>query len=193
MMNSFSQAHLQLKAGLPEYMDEMEKMFQGIAVTGETSYAPGSSASAQYISSGEDDDDEEEDRLTPVSIGSKRSSSSLSNRSTAATPKKPKSPALQCMDNNLRSFQQIMDTKNAAIANLWKQKQDALQKKKEENERRMDEVMAAAREAGATEKDRVRWKGVLNILKCETTMSFFLKTHPEGRLAIIDDQAGVGN
>jgi hypothetical protein len=95
---------MNLKDGFPEYLPELDKMFQGIAVTGESSYAPGRS-NVHYVSSDEDEEEDAE-QLTPLSIGSKRRSSS---RSTGASPtKRSRRPAIRTMNCNMRNLNVIL-------------------------------------------------------------------------------------
>jgi hypothetical protein len=50
------QEWLDLKDGWPEYIDEMDRMFAGVAVTGETAYVPGASRHLNFISSGDEEE-----------------------------------------------------------------------------------------------------------------------------------------
>jgi hypothetical protein len=47
---------LDLKDGWLEYIDEMDRMFAGVAVTGETAYVPGASRHLNFISSGDEEE-----------------------------------------------------------------------------------------------------------------------------------------
>jgi hypothetical protein len=85
---------LDLKDGWLEYIDEIDHMFAGVAVTGETAYVPGASRHLNFISSS---DEEETAELgtpqshvalppssgTPGSSGSKRTSSSWQSIGTS--------------------------------------------------------------------------------------------------------------
>jgi hypothetical protein len=83
------QEWLDLKDGWPEYIDELDRMFSGVAMMGETSFVPGVNRQLNFISS---DEEEEEDAnfgtpqscATPVSSGSKWTASST--RSTQQVP-----------------------------------------------------------------------------------------------------------
>jgi hypothetical protein len=90
------QEWLDLKDGWPEYIDEMDRMFAGVAVTGETAYVPGASRHLNFISSGEEEETTDfgtpqshvgpPSSGTPGSSGSKRTSSSW--QSTGTSPGK---------------------------------------------------------------------------------------------------------
>jgi hypothetical protein len=95
-------------------------MFQGVAVDGSTSYVPRQSNQGEYFSTDEDLDEDEGNHLTPLSIGSKRSSSSRNTRSTSASlSKKSRSPSVRSMDNNMRNLNVILENKTAVIQNIW--------------------------------------------------------------------------
>jgi hypothetical protein len=79
---------MDLKDGWTEHIDELDCMFAGVVVNGETSFVPGLSRRLHYVSSGEEEDADQVIPLscsTPVSCGSKRSSST---RSTISSPSK---------------------------------------------------------------------------------------------------------
>jgi hypothetical protein len=115
----------ELKHGLPDYLPEMDKMFQGVCVTGETSYVPGRRKGPQTISSDEDEDGgDTTPQSTPHSSGSKRSSSSLSTRSTGSSPiKKSRSPAVRAMQSNMRELNVILENRTAAQNQIWADRQ----------------------------------------------------------------------
>ena len=48
---------MELKDGWPEYIDELDRMFTGVAVNEETSFVPGVSRRLHYVSSGEEEED----------------------------------------------------------------------------------------------------------------------------------------
>jgi hypothetical protein len=124
---------MNLKDGFPEYLPELDKMFQGIVVTRESSYAPGRS-NVHYVSSDEDEEEDAE-QLTPLSIGSKRSSNS--SRSTcivsASPTKRSRRPAIRTMNCNMRNLNIILE-------------------KKEERRHMIQQVMLLAREVGQQRK-----------------------------------------
>jgi hypothetical protein len=183
---------MNLKDGFPDYLPELDKMFQGIAVTGESSYAP-SRSNVHYVSTDEDEEEDAE-QVTPLSIGSKRSSSSRSTCNTGASPtKRSRRPAIRTMNSNMRNLNVILENKNEVMRTIWESKQRSVQEKKEEMRHMIQQVLQLAREVGATEKEAAKWVGVLKITKSESDMAVFIGSAPEGRMAIIDYYAGVGN
>jgi hypothetical protein len=119
------QEWLDLKNGWPENIDEMDRMFAVVAVTGESTFVPGASRHLNFISSGDEDEAPADfgtpqsrgtpqnfstphSHGTPVSSGSKRTASST--RSTATSPgKKPKNAAVRNMNNNMTRFNSSYD------------------------------------------------------------------------------------
>lgn len=183
---------LKLKDGMSEYLPELEKMFLGIAVTGEGSYVPGRrSKEPQYVSS---DEDEDADRQTPVSTGSKRSFSSLSTHSTGMSPsKKSKSPAVRSMDNHMRHLNDILENRTRAYENIWADRQKKEDEKENAAKARRKRVLQMARDVGATEQERRLWIGVLRLTRSENDMDIFEESDADGRRVIIEYLAGVGN
>jgi len=183
-----------LKNGWPPYLEEMDRMFLGVAVDGSFAYAPGQGAPSAYnISDDEHEGDEGEEQLTPLSIGTKRASTP-STRSTGSSPnKKTMSPTVRAMDNNTRDFNVIQENRNAMLQTIWKRRQKEAAEKKSAEEVRIEYVQQLARECGATEEDTKLWIGVLKIILSEKAMKFFISTKPEGRLGIIKHYAGVDN
>ena len=64
---------MKFKKGLPEYLDQMDKMFTGNTVDGSTSFVAGQSGTIDLDGGSSDEEvgDEQEDQLTPLSIGNK--------------------------------------------------------------------------------------------------------------------------
>jgi hypothetical protein len=56
------------------YLNELDHMFEGVAVDGSSSFVAGESYPIDE-SGGSDEQQEEEDQLTPLSVGTKRASS----------------------------------------------------------------------------------------------------------------------
>jgi hypothetical protein len=86
-----------LQSGWPIYLDELDRMFMGVAVDGSSSYVPGDEDPVDVTPNDEENDSEDDHGLqTPQSSGSKRTrDSSQSLRSTATSPnKKTKSPTV---------------------------------------------------------------------------------------------------
>jgi len=188
---------MELKDGWPEYIDELDRMFAGVAVNGETSFVPGVSRRLHYVSSGEDEADHDQvtpmSCATPVSSGSKRSSST---RSDASSPsKKSKSAAVRSMDANMSRFNFSYENRTALMQNCWKARQQQVAALDEEKNMKKEEqklVAAAAREVGA-HKIQGLWVGVINICKDDDARTVFLETPVEARLEVIKHYAGVGN
>ena len=188
---------MELKDGWPEYIDELDRMFAGVAVNGETSFVPGVSHRLHYVSSGEEEEDH--DQVTPlscatlVSSGSKRSSST---RSSASSPnKKSKSAAVRSMDANMSRFNSSYENRTAMMQNCWKERQQqvaALDEEKNIKKQEQKLVVAAAREVGA-HKIQGLWVGVINICKDDDARNVFLETPVEARLEVIKHYAGVRN
>jgi len=177
-----------LKGTLPDYMDLLERMFLGVAVIGETAYAPSRRNAPLYVSS-----DDDEDVHTPQSTRSKRSYNSLSTRSTAASPsKRGRSPAVR-MNEGIRNLTVSLDNRTEALKEIWHERNQAVEKKKNDKMDTIDQVIQLAKEAGATEENERQWIGVLMITQNEAAMRMFIKSEAKGRMAIIKHYAGVVN
>jgi hypothetical protein len=97
------------------------------------------------------------------------------------------------MNSNMRNLNVILENKNEVMRTIWESKQRSVQEKKEEMRHMIQQVLQLAREVGATEKEAAKWVGVLKITKSESDMAVFIGSAPEGRMAIIDYYAEVGN
>ena len=187
-----------LRDGFPDYIDEMDKMFTGFVADGSTSYAPGQ-RSVQDIPSDDAEDEEEQepddqDVATPVSVGSKRTSSSRSTHnlcSTATSPhKKVKSPAVRAMCEKIGGLtaaigdgrEYFNDTLRLRAAQRQAAEQAAREvaERKRKEEEQVDLIISLAKECGFTESSP-EWLGVLNILENEKAIIWFLKNGVEGR------------
>jgi hypothetical protein len=101
-------------------------MFLGIAVDGTSAFVPGHSFRPENISSDEDDG-----QATPLSTGTKRSSSSLSTHSIGTAPsKKSKSPAVKNMNRNMEHLSIVLENKTAMM------RQALAQREKEQRDKR---------------------------------------------------------
>jgi ABC-type enterochelin transport system substrate-binding protein len=141
-----------------------------------------------YVSSDDDDD-----VRTPQSTGSKRSYSSLSTRSTAASPsKRSRSPAVR-MNENVRNLTVSLDNRTEAMKEIWCERKQAVEDKQKEKLSTIDKVLELAKQAGPSEDNERQWIGVLMITQSEATMRVFIKSSPKGRMAIINHYAGVVN
>jgi hypothetical protein len=135
-----------LKFGWPEYIDAMDRMFSGVAVTGETAYVPGVTRHINFDTSGDEDEalpafgTPETDGTptsfgtpqyfqtpgssTPCSSGSKRSASST--RSTAKSPgKKPRNTAARMKDATMSNWNSSYQTRTKMIQNLMMEKKSS--------------------------------------------------------------------
>jgi hypothetical protein len=184
----------ELKHGLPDYLLEMDKMFQGVCVTGETSYVPGRRKGPQTISSDEDEDGgDTTPQSTPHSSGSKRSSSSLSTRSTGSSPiKKSRSPAVRAMQSNMRELNVILENRTAAQNQIWADRQKREEQLEEQKRARRKRVREMARQLGVAGDSRL-WVGVLKLVRSDEDMESFEEADEEGRKCILAHLSGVGN
>jgi hypothetical protein len=135
-----------LKFGWPEYIDAMDRMFSGVAVTGETAFVPGVTHHLNFTSSGDEDEalpafgtpetvdtpssfgtPQYFDTLgssTPGSSGSKRSASST--RSTVKSPgKKPRNTAARMKDANMSNWNSCYQSRTQIIHNLMMEKKNS--------------------------------------------------------------------
>ena len=176
-----------LKDGWPTYLPQLDRMFCGVAVDGTTSYATGQRNRTEVVLS-DDDDDEEEEQFTPVSLSSKRSNSS---RSTATSPNKKskKQSAVRAMQRDISKVSTIMQSKHETIKGLLA----AIDKDDKDQNDKIKLVQQLAREAGASEANPRLWLGVMRIVLVPNLMEFFINSTPEGRLAVIEHYASVGN
>jgi hypothetical protein len=124
-----------LKNGWPDFIEELDQMFAGNAVTGDSAFAPGANRQLNFISS-DDEDEQAPDEFctprshatpqpfaftpssgTPASSDSKRSADSI--RSTATSPnksevlpvigKKPKNVAVRNMNMGMMRWQDLYE------------------------------------------------------------------------------------
>jgi hypothetical protein len=121
-------------------MDLLERMFLGVAVTGETVYAPSCGNAPLHVSS-----DDDEDVHTPQSTRSKRSYSSLSTRNTAASPsKRGRSPATR-MNEGIRNLTVSLDNRTEALKEIWHERNQAVEKKKNDKMDTIDQVIVRSK------------------------------------------------
>jgi len=92
--------------GLPPYLAQMDDMFQGNTVDGTTSFVPAATWRTEVnVVSSDEEGGEDEDNVTPMSLGTKRASSTST---TAFSPnKKSKSPAVRAMNMHMNSHLQL--------------------------------------------------------------------------------------
>jgi hypothetical protein len=122
----------------------MDRMFAGVAVTGESAFVPGASRHLNFISSGDKDEAPADFgtpqtdgtprsfgtrqyfgtpsiSATPASSGSKRSASST--RSTGKSPgKKPRNTTVRMKDANMTTFNSNYDYRTQVIEKVWMEK-----------------------------------------------------------------------
>jgi hypothetical protein len=169
----------------------MDKMFQGIAVTWESSYVPGSRNGPKYICSDKDEDgDNRTPHSTPHSSGSKRSFTSMSTHSTGTNPsKKSKCPTLLQMQSNMKHLNAILENKTAAQHQIWADKQKKEDDKEEAKKARRKRGIQMAKDLGATMENRKMWVGVLKLTRSESDMDTFEDADEEGRRVILEHLA----
>jgi hypothetical protein len=178
-----------LKDGWPAYLPELDHMFLGIAVDGTRAFVPGHRSRPEHISSDEDDG-----QATPLSTGTKRSSSSLSTHNTGTSPsKKSKSPAVKNMNRNMEHLSVVLENRTAMMRQALAQREKEQRDKREATLRKMQQVMNKARELGVDESKGVQWMGVIKVTQSDRDMDCFLTTEPAGQLTFINFYAGVGN
>jgi hypothetical protein len=94
-------------------------MFTGVAVDGSTSFVASESCPIDLDGECSDEEaaDEQEDQLTPLSIGTKRASST--STTTSSPNKRSKSPAVTSMDNNMREHNEIAKQKICLMESMF--------------------------------------------------------------------------
>jgi hypothetical protein len=185
-----------LKTRWPPYIDELDRMFMGVAVDGSTSFVPGQSTPYEDITSEDEEDFEEDegDQLTPLSSGSKRTSSTPNTRSTTTSPKKKvKSPAVRDMVEGMKDFNVNAKDRTVVVVECL-----TLRRKDKEDDRAAkmelcDRIARMARDCGVTEANSKLWVGVLKLLKDEVGINLFLVSNTAGRNALIQSYARVNN
>ncbi|CAN6349534.1 unnamed protein product [Urochloa humidicola] len=175
-----------LKSGWPIFLDEMEQMFRGVAVDGYSSFGPGQQMRRNCFSSSEDEEYDDDEQLTPSSLGSKRQSSGRSTRSTCSSPnKKLRTPAVHAVANRMNECNLIQENRNEMMQSFISQRQREKAEQAAAKQRKVELVQKLARECGASETSGNLWVGVLAVCNNETSMDFFIRSEPAGRLTII--------
>lgn len=164
-----------LKWGWPQYIDEMDQMFLGVAVDGSTSFVPGFNATAPIPV---DDEGEDGDEVpTPVSNPSQKRASSTST--TASSPnKKSKSLAVKSMNTFMDHNIRLQAERNEML-------RTHLMTEKNERRENIRLVQQFARECGVDEKNTELWIAVYKITCSDGLMDFFLGTTDEARMSFI--------
>lgn len=176
-----------LRWGPPEYLPELEQIFEGVAVDGSTSYVPGQSNIDDHRAPMEHEDEDSgfEDmeatmEQSPMSSNSRKRASSTST--TAESPsKKSKSPMVKMMKDYI-SF----SSKNAAERNEYlKAAYTEKQHRKSQMSFSVRQFQQLAVECGVEETDP-EYYAISQICKDDYSREFFVNmTTPEGRLAFL--------
>jgi hypothetical protein len=194
------QEWLDLKDGWPEYIDELDRMFSGVAVMGDTSFVPRVNHQINFISSGEEEEDDDAFGIphscaTPVSSGSKRTTSSTRNTATSPS-KKTKSAVVRNMNNNMTRFNSSYDHRTEVMQNIWMAKNHFVEherniKKQQQDIRKQKQKLVAdsATELGVHLMEEGLWIGVVNICKDDDARNIFLCTPAQARLQMIKSYA----
>jgi hypothetical protein len=137
-------------------------MFSRVAIDGSTSFVADQSYPINCDSFDEETVDEEEDQLTPLSISTKRASSTSM---TASNPsKRSKSPGVRTMENNMRGYNDIARHKLTVLQNIWQERNQLMQDNSKTLERKIAHVQELARQCGATEETPSLWLAMLKII-----------------------------
>lgn len=159
-----------LKNGWPDYLEDLEHMFHGVAVDGSTAYVPGQ---GEVLEVDNEEDDEEDDGnddsvtpatpVTPSSNGSLKRANSICT--TAKSPKKTKlkSPTLRTMNRFMANNERIQEERNKYLAAAVEAKISAKQSKEDVMFEKIKQVQRLAKECGVQESDHVQWLAVLRI------------------------------
>jgi hypothetical protein len=187
-----------LKNGWPEYMDELDQMFDGVAVDGSSAYIPGQIVDVDEEDNGEEGAEEEGAELlddhspvTPVTASTNASLKRPNSTSTTAhSPRKIgklKSPALRTMNRYMANNERIQEERNKYLAAAVEAKVKAKQQQDEAIFEKIKLVQHLAKECGVKESDPSKWLAVLRICRDPIARDFFIASDSnEGRLAVID-------
>jgi hypothetical protein len=178
-----------LKDGWPAYLPELDRMFLGIAIDGTSTFVLGHRSRPEDISSDEDDG-----QATPLSTGTKRSSSSLSTHNTGtSSSKKSKSPAVKNMNRNMEHLSVVLENRTAMMRQALAHREKEQRDKREATLRKIQQVLKKAEELGVDESKGVQWMGVIQVTQSDRDMDCFLSTEPTGQLTFINFYVGVDN
>ena len=118
-------------------------MFAGTAVDGSTSFCPAQSNTVDVDSSDEDSNEEQDDQLTPLSVGTKRASSTST---TASSPsKRSKSPAIRTMDGHMKEHNDISRQMLERMTAMWQERDQNIEDQTKALERKVELVLQLAR------------------------------------------------
>lgn len=174
-------------------------MFINVAVDGSTAFVPGATEIGSPEKDGDSDDDDETPSFQTPSFqtrstsGTKRSSST---GTTASTPKKKRKNKIAAkIDATLDEIKAMARMKLQFIEKSAEEKKQTklthAQLKAQAWDKKVEDVMDAARDCGADENDVHLWTyGVIPITLDDKRMTSFLKTKgKEARLAFIQSNA----
>jgi len=193
------------RKALPAYLPEMDKMFAGVAVDGSSSFVPGQPDPIEVQETSDDeasedaDDAQTDDIDEPFSPASVRTKRASSTSTIASSPKKRcRSPAVRSMDNNMRQLVNIAQGKLHLMDKIWEEKRDALMEvqtaRETAKDRKVEKVYQLATEAGVTPtSEPVLFTAIMDLIKCDRTMTLFIATNDAGRLLMLKKIAGVNN
>ena len=137
-------------------------MFAGNTVDGSTSFCPAQSNTIVVDSSDDDSNYEQDDQLTPLSVGTKRASSTST---TASSPsKRSKSPAIRTMDGHKKEHNDISRQRLERMTAMWQERDQNIEDQTKALERKVELVLQLARQCGATEETPAEWMVVLKIV-----------------------------
>ncbi|XP_066320365.1 uncharacterized protein [Miscanthus floridulus] len=182
---------MKFRKGLPEYLDQMDKMFTGNTVDGSTSFIAGESGTIDLDGTSSDEEAayEQDDQLTPLSIGNKRASSTSTNASSPR--KRSKSPALRAMDNNMRTHNEIANHRLCLMESMFEHRKQEDHNSQSALSQKIDRVTQIAKEMGISAQTPTLFRGLYNIIHNESDMDFFLANGPEERMIIIEQATPV--
>jgi hypothetical protein len=125
-------------------------MFTRVTIDGSTSFVASESCPIDLDGESFDEEavDEQEDQLTPLSIGTKRASSTST---TASSPsKRSKSPVVRSMDNNMREHNEIAMQKICLMESMFQQRKQDIKDARSALSKKVELVTQMAKEMGIT-------------------------------------------
>jgi hypothetical protein len=185
-------------------MDELDQMFDGVAIDGSSAYIPGQIVDVDEEDNGEEGAEEEEgaelhDDHSPVTPVTPSTNASLKRpnitSTTAHSPRKIgklKSPALMTMNRYMANNERIQEERNKYLDAEVEAKVKAKQQQDEAIFEKIKLVQHLAKECGVKESDPSKWLAILRICRDPIARDFFIASDSnEGRLAVIDEFSSV--
>ncbi|RLN07379.1 hypothetical protein C2845_PM11G05680 [Panicum miliaceum] len=175
---------MEFRNGYPPYLDEMDKMFEHVAVDGSTSFVPAASTPIEVPSSDEEEGDEEveeeEEHFTPISTSTPRSNTSKRASSTSTTARSPskrtKSPAVRSADSNMTRHNELMSDRNEILQNLWAKREEREEAARTEHRMRVAKVYKLAAELGVSAQATPDlFRGVMRVCEADNRMKLFFQ------------------